>query len=184
MLTLRRQSRGMLLAVLLSSFAPSAADAADVRLGYIDSARIFLEYKDAQEAQQRFERQVQGWRDEATEKEKAVQQLRQEVRDQGPILSALKRQEKEQALQRAISEYEGFLQDIWGPQGRAAQENERATSDVIQQIRVEVEKLASERGLELVFDTASGFLIYADRKFDLTPDIIAALNARSTAEGR
>ncbi len=183
MLTQRWSSRAALLAVLISALAPQAR-AADVRLGYIDSARIFLEYKDAQEAQSRFERQVQGWRDEATEKEKVVQQLRQEVRDQGPILSALKRQEREQALQRAISEYEGFLQDIWGPQGRAAQENERATGEVIQQIRVEVEKLASERGLELVFDTASGFLIYADRKFDLTPDVIAALNARSTAEGR
>ena len=103
--------------------------AADVRIGYIDSARIFQEYKDAQEAQQRFDRQVQGWRDEAAEKEKAVKQLRDEVRDQAPILSALKRQEKEEALQRAISDYERFIQEIWGPQGRAAQENERATDE-------------------------------------------------------
>ena len=180
---LRRVLRVSALAIALLVVAASAG-AEDLRFGYIDSARIFLEYKDAQEAQQRFERQVQGWRDEAAEKEKSVQQLRQEVRDQGPILSALKRQEKEQALQRAISEYESFLQDIWGPQGRAAQENERATSDVIQQIRVEVEKIASERGLELVFDTASGFLIYADRKFDLTPEIIVALNERANATGR
>ena len=180
---LRRLLRGSALAIALL-LAASTVRAEDLRFGYIDSARIFLEYKDAQEAQQRFERQVQGWRDEAAEKEKGVQQLRQEVRDQGPILSALKRQEKEQALQRAISEYESFLQDIWGPQGRAAQENERATSDVIQQIRVEVEKIASERGLELVFDTASGFLIYADRKFDLTPEIIVALNERATSTGR
>ncbi len=180
---LRRHFKGLALAIALLVSAP-LAQAADLPFGYIDSARIFLEYKDAQEAQQRFERQVQGWRDEATEKEKSVQQLRQEVRDQAPILSALKRQEKEQALQRAIGEYETFLQDIWGPQGRASQENERATGEVIQQIRVEVEKLASERGIELVFDTASGFLIYADRKFDLTPDIIAALNARSTTPAR
>ncbi len=179
----RRILRGSACALALL-FAASPARAADVQFGYIDSARIFLEYKDAQEAQQRFERQVQGWRDEAAEKERAVQQLRQEVRDQAPILSSLKRQEKEQALQRAISEYESFLQDIWGPQGRAAQENERATAEVVQQIRAEVEKLASERGLDLVFDTASGFLIYADRKFDLTPDVIAALNERSTSQGR
>lgn len=183
MLRLRPLLATMALAAAVLA-AAGGADAADVTLGYIDSGRIFLEYKDAQEAQQRFDRQVQGWRDEAAEKEKAVQQLRQEVRDQAPILSALKRQEKEQALQRAISEYESFLQDIWGPQGRASQENERATAEVIQQIRVEVEKLASERGIELVFDTASGFLIYADRKFDLTPDVIAALNARSTSQAR
>src|SRR6058998_1107046 len=81
---------------LLACLAPTsrAAAATDVRVGYVDSGRIFQEYKDAQEAQQRFDRQVQGWRDEAAEKEEVADQLRAEVRDQGPILSALKRQEK------------------------------------------------------------------------------------------
>ena len=71
----------------LSSWTPGPARA-DVRLGYVDSARIFLEYKAAQDAQSRFDRQVQGWRDDAAEKEKAVTQLRAEVRDQSPILSS------------------------------------------------------------------------------------------------
>src|SRR5580765_9056195 len=98
------------------------ASAAALSFGYIDSARIFSEYTTAKEAQQRFDRLVQGWREEASEKEKAVNQLRQEVRDQAPILSALKRQERETALQRAVNEYESFLQEVWGPNGRAAQE--------------------------------------------------------------
>src|SRR5262252_10599710 len=101
-------------ALLLTACATVAARA-DVRMGYIDSSRIWVEYKDAQEAQQRFDRQVQGWRDEAAEKEKAVDALRKEVRDQSPVLSALKRQEKETALQKAISDYESFVQDVWGP---------------------------------------------------------------------
>ena len=74
-------------AVLVACLLAAAPASADVRVGYIDSARIWAEYKDAQEAQQRFERQVQGWRDEAAEKEKAVNQLKAEVRDQGPVLS-------------------------------------------------------------------------------------------------
>jgi outer membrane protein len=155
------------------------ARAVEGRVGYIDSARIFLEFKDAQEAQARFERQVQGWRDEAAEKEKVVTQLRNEVRDQGPILSALKRQEKDQALQKAISDYEAFIQEIWGQNGRASTENERATAEVVQLIRAAVEKVASDKGLELVFDSAHGFLVYADRKLDLTPEVLAELNARA-----
>jgi outer membrane protein len=156
-----------------------AARAADLRVGYIDSARIFTEYADAKEAQQRFDRLVQGWRDEAAEKEKTVTQLRQEVRDQAPILSALKRQEREAALQRAVSDYESFIQDVWGPSGRAAQENDRATSDVVTAIRAAVEKVASTKGLEIVLDAASGFLVYADRTLDLTPDVLTELNSKS-----
>ncbi len=150
--------------------------AADIRFGYIDSSRIFVEYKGAQEAQARFDRQVQGWRDEAVEKEKSVTQLRTEVKDQAPILSALKRQEKEAALQRAITEYEAFINDVWGPQGKAQQENERATGDIVAQIRTAVEKVASSKGLEVVLDSAGGFLVYADKTLDLTPDVINELN--------
>lgn len=155
--------------------------AAEIKIGYIDSAKIFQDFKDAQEAQQRFDRQVQGWRDEATEKEKAVEQLRKDVRDMGPILSALKRQEKEEALQRAISDYESFIQSIWGPNGKAATENEHATGEVVATIRAAVERLAGEKGLDLVLDSASGFIIYADKNMDLTAQVIEELNAHATS---
>lgn len=164
--------------LLLAATAASAAPA--LNIGYIDSSRIFQEYKDAQEAQQRFNRQVDGWRDEATEKEKAVNDLRKEVRDQSPILSAMRRQEKEEALQRAISDYERFIQDIWGPQGKAAQENERATGEVVTKIRAAVEKIAGDKGLNLVLDSAGGFIIYADKTLDLTTQVIDELNTGST----
>lgn len=177
----RRASRIGATALAAILLGATGAPAADLRLGYIDSARIFVEYKDAQEAQQRFDRLVTGWRDEALEKEKAVTQLRQEVRDQSPILSAMRRQEKEAALQRAISEYDSFIQDVWGPTGRAATENERATGDIVQRIRLAVEKVASQKGLEVVLDAASGYLVYADKNLDLTTEVLTELAANSTS---
>ena len=168
---------------LVAAMAPGAR-AADTRIGFIDSAKIFQEYRLAQEAQQTFDRQVQTWRTEATEKERVVNQLRAEVRDQGPILSALKRQEKEEALQKAISDYETFVQDIWGPTGRAAQENERTTREVVEQIRSVVEKLAGEKGLDIVLDAAGGAIIYADRSLDLSAEVVQELNARVTQGAR
>jgi outer membrane protein len=174
------RSAGPAVAATLALLALTAAPLrAEIRFGYIDSARIFTEYKAAQEAQARFDRQVQGWRDDAAEKEKVVNQLRAEVRDQSPILSSLKRQEKEEALQKAISDYERFIRDVWGPQGRAAQENERATSDVVQQIRAAVEKVAGEKNLNLVLDAASGVIIYADKTLDVSPDVLTELNAKA-----
>ncbi len=178
----RPRARGPLVALVVALLlAPAAVRAADIKIGYIDSSRIFQEYADAKESQARFDRLVQNWRDDATEKEKQVKQLRDQVRDQSPILSALKRQEMEEALQRATSEYEKFIQDIWGPNGKAAQENERATGEVVNQIRTAVEKVAATRGLELVLDSAGGVIIYADRTMDITSLVIQELNARATA---
>lgn len=170
---LRTLTAAILAAGLLT--AP-VARAANLEFGYVDSARIFREYKEAQEAQARFDRQMQGWRDEAAEKERLVQQLRNEVRDQGPILSSLKRQEKEESLQRAISDSERFIQEIWGPNGKATQENERMTNEIVNRIRAVVEKLADERGLTLVLDAASGYLLFVDKSFDITADVLLELN--------
>jgi len=167
-------------ALLLASCAVAPASA-DVRLGYIDSARIWVEFKDAQEAQQRFDRQVQGWRDEAAEKEKVVNTLRQQVKDQSPVLSALKRQELDSSLQKAISDYEKFVQDVWGQDGRAAQENARATDEIVNQVRRAVEKVAGQKGLDLVLDVTGGFVVYADKTLDLTNDVLAELNANAAS---
>lgn len=176
----RRSLKGWAVAgAAWAALGASPAWAADVRIGFIDSAKIFQEYRLAQDAQQQFDRQVQNWRSEAAEKENAVNQLRTEVRDQGPILSALKRQEKEEALQKAIREYEAFIQEVWGPAGRAAQENERTTREVVEQIRAVVEKLAGEKGLDIVFDAAGGAIIYADRSLDLSPEVVRELNTRA-----
>jgi Skp family chaperone for outer membrane proteins len=177
-----RQVRGgwMLGVTALALALPGGggASAADFRFGYVDSARIFREYQPAVEAQQRFDRMVQGWKDEAAEKDKAVKKLRDELRDQGPMLSALKRQEKEEAVQRAVGDYQQYIQDTWGPQGRAVHENEQATNEVLNQIRSAVEKVAADKGLTLVLDTNSGLIVYADRSLDITSDVIGELNAR------
>lgn len=180
----RRASRIGAAALVAVLAGAGGARAADLRVGYIDSARIFTEFKEAQEAQARFDRLVTGWRDEALEKEKAVTQLRQEVRDQSPILSSMRRQEKEAALQRAVSEYDAFIQEIWGPTGRASAENERATGEIVQRIRGAVEKVAGQKGLELVFDAASGYLVYADKNLDLTSEVLAELAASTTGGAR
>ena len=164
------------LAVVAMGAWPAAGLAADMKIGYIDSGKIFDGYTVAKEAQQRFDRQVQAWRDEAADKEKTVNALKTELKDQGPILSGPRRQEKEEALQRAISDYERFVQDVWGPGGRAAQENERSTRDIVDRIRTVVEKIATEQAYRLVLDAASGFIIFADKELDLTNQVLAQLN--------
>jgi outer membrane protein len=176
--------RGWWAAGLAVALWAGSAAAAEVKVGYIDSARIFQEYAPAKEAQAAFERQVQTWRAESSEKEKVVSTLRAELRDQGPILSAVRRQEKEEALQRALSEYERFVQDIWGPQGRAAQENERMTAEIVVQIRSAVEKVAGERDLQLVLDSAGGLIVFADRSLNLTDLVLTELANRVAGTSR
>jgi outer membrane protein len=180
-----REKRGLPLgwtagALLLALVAAGPGLAAELKIGYIDSGKIFEGYTVAKESQKRFDQQVQAWREEAAEKEKQVNALRAELKDQGPVLSGPRRQEKDEQLQRAISDYERFVQDVWGPSGRAATENERLTRDIVARIREVVEKIATENGYQLVLDAASGFVIFADKELDLTGQVLAELNVQAS----
>lgn len=176
-----RAHAGLVAAALLALLPAASARAADLRFGYIDSSRIFQEYSVAKEAQQRFDRQVQSWQEEAAEKQRGVEKLRAEVRDQSPILSSVKRAEREEALQKAIAEYEQFIQDVWGPNGRAARENDTSTQEIVRQVREVVDRMATDKGLSLVLDAASGIILFADKSLDLTAEVLTELNTRAAS---
>ena len=80
-----------LLVTLAFVLFAAPASAQNVRIGFIDSQRIFNEYKAAQEAQDRFAREIQSWRQEADDRRKQVEDLRTELKDKDPLLCESKR---------------------------------------------------------------------------------------------
>jgi outer membrane protein len=172
-----------LLAVVLACCAfAQPAHAQNVRIGFIDSQRIFNEYKSAQEAQDRFSREIQSWRQEADDRRRQVDELRNELKDQDPLLSEAKRLEKESALQKAVSDYDRFVQDFWGPSGKVQRLNDEITREVIGKVRDAVELLANRESYDLVLDAADGNVIFGVKSLDLTQRVLDELN-KSTVGG-
>ena len=54
---------------------------------------------------------------------------------------------------------------------------------MVSQIRSAVEKVATGKGLVLVLDSATGFIVYVDRSLDLTSEVLGELNARLKSGG-
>lgn len=163
------------LGLLLLGAAPARAQQV-VKIGFVDSQRIFEQYKAAQEAQDRFNREIQAWRSEADERRRAVDVLRNEMKDQSLVLSEAKRLEKDTALQKAVSEYDRFVQDFWGPGGRVQRLNDEMTREIVGKIRDAVEILANREGYDLVLDAADGNVIFGVKSLDLTERVLEQLN--------
>ena len=45
-------------------------------------------------------------------------------------------------------------------------------------IRTVVEKMATDKGLDLVLDAAGGMIIYADRSLDMSAEVVRELNTQ------
>ena len=170
----RRYAAAFALAWLLLPAAPAAAQT--IRIGFVDSQRIFSEYKAAQEAQDRFGREIQAWRTEADDRHRGVDVLRNELKDQDPLLSEATRLEKDTALQKAVSDYDRFVQDFWGPNGKVQRLNDEMTREVIAKVRDAVELLANRQGYDLVLDAADGNVIFGVKSLDLTQQVLDDLN--------
>ncbi len=161
--------------VTASLLASSPAAAQNVRLGFVDSQRIFETYKGAQEAQERFGREISAWRTEADERRKALDVLRNEIKDQEALATDSKKIEQESALSKSVSEYDRFVQEFWGPGGRVQRMNDEMTREVIGKIRDAVETIAYREGYDLVLDAADGNVIFGVKGLDLTDRVLTEL---------
>jgi Skp family chaperone for outer membrane proteins len=163
-------------ALALAALPPRAQAQLNVRIGFGDSQKIFEQYPVARDAQERFNREIQTWREDADERRKALDVLRNELKDQGPMLSEDRRVEKESALARATSDYDRFVQEFWGPGGRVQRANDEMTREVIGKIRDAVELLANREGYDLILDAADGNVIFGVAALDLTSRVLDELN--------
>ena len=163
----------LFLGALLSGATPALG--ADLKIAFIDSERIFNEYKGVQDAQKQFDQDIQTWKAQATEMKTAVDKLRQEIDSQRVMLSDSKLQEKEAELQTKMRDHEAFVQRIWGPGGELEQRNEALTKPIIAKIRQIVDKIGLDENYSFILDAADGNIVFGNKALDLTDRVLEEL---------
>jgi len=155
---------------------------AEVKLGFIDSDRIFENYSKTQEAQAAFNREVQELAKTAKEMKGQIDELQKKLDQQSPMLSDAKRDEQSDELRRKTSEYETFVQQNWGPGGRISKLNEEFLKPIVDRVHAIVVEIGTQEGYSLIFDAADQNIIFGDKQHDLTDRVLGYL--RDEDEGR
>jgi outer membrane protein len=166
----------LLLAALLVPATAVSLLAQDLKIGYIDSIKIFADYKQTQEAERLYKREVDKWTADKNRMEQDIVKLRDELQAQSLMLSPEKKREKEQELKRQMDEYERFMEETFGDDGLAARRNKELTQPIVEKINKILEDLAKEQGLLMIFDVANADIVYADKNLDLTEVVLSKLN--------
>jgi outer membrane protein len=150
---------------------------AETKLGYVNSELIMEQSKEAQAAIAGFNRDVEGWNQEAVQRRTELDNLARELSQQAPMLSDEKRREKEQDHQRKLTEYDQFVQSVWGAGGLVVKRNEEVLRPIVAKIQTILAKFGADEGFDIIFDAADGNVLYADQALDLTTRVIEQLNA-------
>ena len=163
------------LCCLVGGIGVPLAFGADLKIGFIDSDRIFQEYSKTQEAQEAFNREVLELSKTAKEKKTEIDELQRKLDQQGPMLSDAKRDEQNREIQRKMSEYEAFVQTNWGPGGRISKLNEEFLRPIVDRVHTIVADIGTEEGYSLILDAADGNVVFGDKTLDLTDRVLTAL---------
>ncbi len=153
--------------------AATAAHAVDMRpMAIINSARIAQEFPAMKDAQEQYQKFVQGLERELSVKEKALSTAAEEIESQRLLLGKDALATKMQAFEKLKADYFQFQESA---NQRADAEEKTRLQPIADQVRNIVERLSKERNLGLVIDSAGLSVVYVDAQLDLTNEVLQAL---------
>jgi outer membrane protein len=154
----------------------AAAFPAELKIAHVDSKLIFEKYSDTKKAQKEYDAQVQKWEQEAANKQKALMEMKDKLDKQSLMLSEEKKKEMEAEFLKKKSEYEQFVQKVYGKEGELFSKNEEFSGPIITKIKKTIQDVANQEGYDMVLDRAAGAVVFWKKDNDLSQKVIDILN--------
>lgn len=164
----------LITALTVTSFV-SVAFCADLKIGFINSEWIFTEYEGTKEAQNKFNKEVAKWEQEASQKQNEIKKLQEQLDKQSLLLSNERKKALQDSLKNKMALYQEFLQNKFGQKGEALVKNEELTKPIIEKINKIIEKIAKDENYDYIFDARAGGIIFAKKTYDLNSRVLQLL---------
>lgn len=152
------------------------AASGELKIGYINSEKILAEYQGTKDAEDKLKKEYAKWEQEATERQKKMQEMKDQLEKQSLLLSVERKKELEDNLQQEMIEYQKFLQQKFGQQGEASQKSDDLLRPIIDRINEILDKIAKKENYDFILD-ARGGVVYAKKAYDLTEKVLQVLSA-------
>ncbi|MBN2453008.1 MAG: OmpH family outer membrane protein [Candidatus Omnitrophica bacterium] len=145
----------------------SQVSAKEYKIGYVDLAKVFDDFKKTKESEKELE--TKGKAKEA-ERNKMVDELRK-LKDEQALLSEKAKAEKQTIIDNKIKALQDFDR-------KTRDDLMKERNDILSAILKDIEKVVTEyskaNGYDIILN--SRMLLYADETYDLTKEILARLN--------
>lgn len=160
---------------LFAAAAVTTSWAADLKIGFVNSEKIFSQYEETKVAQEKFNKEVAKWEQKASKNMKEIQELKTQLEKQSLLLSDERKKELQDSLRQKIMAHEKFVQEKFGQRGEALVKNEELTKPIIGKINKIIEKIAKDENYDFILDTRAGGLVYGKDTYDLTDRVMKLL---------
>jgi outer membrane protein len=142
---------------------------AEAKYGIVDMQSVILSVEEGKQARADLEKEIKAKETELGKKKEELDKLNKEWQGKAALLTEEARLTKQKDFQEKFlafrNEEMAFQQDI-------KRKEQKATQGIAMKVAGLVEKMASEKKLEAVFETNSAGLLYLANPVDLTKEVI------------
>lgn len=148
-----------------------------VKLGYVNSALIMKQVKDAVEASKKIEELAQKFDKERQTMNIELENKNKQFEAQQLLLSEERKAESLREIQELRQKLLKYQEEKFGPQGELERRTKDLTEPIAKKIQNVIDKIGQEEGFNFIFDTVNANIVFArDKDTDLTERVIAELN--------
>lgn len=159
----------------------SATSASAAKHAFVDMQTAILQTEEGKKAKANIEKEAESKRSKLLAQQNDLKKLDEEYQAQQSVLSeeakATKQKDFQNKLQGLRQAQMNFEQEV---RAKEAQE----TQKIIQKLAATVEEVAKKKGFDLVFEKGSGAVVYASNIVDITPEVVASFNAKSSSASK
>ena len=165
---------------LVFALAAGTAEAQTLKIGYINSQEILEKAPGAKEAQDAFERDVQGFSAEAQQLQEELTRMQQQLAQQELTLSPEAKRNRQQQIQQKAQAAQARMTEMDQLASRRRAELVQPIMDKITEV---IEAMREEGSFSLILDVAAGAIIAADPALDLTAEVLRRLQPAAPPPG-
>lgn len=149
----------------------------NIKLGFVNSAKILDELPEAQDAQNKLDDLGKKWQDDYDRITKEYQTKGDEYQKKSTMLNEEAKRKAQQDLMELEQKAYEFRQQKLGQGGELDKQKEKYFSPIKDKVLKAIETVAKDEGVQFVFDKNDNinFLLYGDNKFDLTYKVLDKL---------
>lgn len=160
---------GLLILLTSSSFA-------QLKIGYVDSETIMQKLPDAQDARQKLDDMVSGWRTELIKMQSDLKNKQADFEKKKLIMSEKTKKEKVDELTKLTRSIDVFRNRKFGARGELYQKQNELMKPIQNKVFTAIKEIAEEEDLDFVFDRTSDVtMLYAKEKYDITNLVLEKL---------
>jgi outer membrane protein len=157
---------------------PPAPFPVGAKVAFFNPQAVFQNSTEGKAAVTRVNALIQKKQTENAEKAKQLQTNQQKLQTSGSVMNEAARTQLEKEIERQTKDAERFQQDAQAEINELQQE---VQNDFVKKLSPIIDQIASEKGLQIVFNAVESGIAWASPGLDLTQDVIKKLDAAKPA---